>query len=85
MNMGTIKTFVAGLTLVSFSVMPAFAAGPEAGPVKQVGLFAKKAEDCAKDAKKVADKKAGDSKKKAGCDNGCDGDGNDRRCDRDAT
>ena len=80
MNMGTLKTFVAGLTLVSFSALPAFAAGPDAGPVKQVGLFAKKAEDCAKDGKKAADKKAGDSKKKAGCDNGCDGDG-DGDCD----
>ena len=52
MNMATLKTFAAGLALASFSALPALAAGPEA-PVKQVGLFAKKVEDCAKDAKKV--------------------------------
>ena len=87
MNMATLKTFAAGLALASFSALPALAAGPEA-PVKQVGLFAKKVEDCAKDAKKVAKKKSngkhgnGDDGKKAGCDGdnngkkaGCDGDG----------
>ena len=73
MNMATLKTFAAGLALASFSALPALAAGPEA-PVKQVGLFAKKVEDCAKDAKKVAKKKSngkhgnGDDGKKAGCD-----------------
>ena len=81
MNTGTIKTFVAGLTLISFSAMPALAEGPAAGPVKQVGLFAKKGEDCAKDSKKVAKKKSDDAKKKAGCDNGCDGNGNGGDCD----
>ena len=79
MKMGSIKTFVAGLALVSFSALPAVADGP----VQQVGLFAKKAEECAKDSKKAAKKKASDSKKKAsdskkkaGCDAdaGCDGD-----------
>ena len=71
MNMATLKTFAAGLALASFSALPALAAGPEA-PVKQVGLFAKKVEDCAKDAKKVAKKKTngknGDDGKTAGCD-----------------
>jgi len=80
MNMGTIKTFVASLALVSFSALPALAEGPAAGPVKQTGLFSKKGDDCAKDSKNVAKKKAGDSKKKAGCDKGCDGDG-DGDCD----
>ncbi len=77
MNIGTLKSFVAGLTLVSFSALPVMAAGPAAGPVEQVGLFStltKKGDDCAKDAKKIAKKKSDDAKK-AGCDNGGDGGG----------
>ena len=78
MNIGTLKSFVAGLTLVSFTALPVMAAGPAAGPVEQVGLFStltkKKGDDCAKDAKKVAEKKSADAKK-AGCDNGGDSDG----------
>ena len=83
MNMGTIKTFVAGLALFSLSAMPVMAEGPAAGPVQQVGLFSKltkKDEDCAKDSKNGADKKSADAKK-AGCDNGCDGDGDGDGCD----
>ncbi|MDP7211771.1 MAG: hypothetical protein QF507_08425, partial [Vicinamibacterales bacterium] len=75
MFMGSFKNLVAGLALVSFTAIPALAAGPAAGPVQQVGLFSKKAEDCAKDSKKDAKKKSDDSKKKSTCDNGCDGDG----------
>jgi len=70
MNMATIKTFVAGLALVSFSAAPALADGPESASVKTVGLFAKKVEDCAKDAKTNGKKKGNgdDDGKKAGCD-----------------
>lgn len=79
MYMATMKRFVAGLALISFASAPVLAADGAPTEIKPVGLFSKKVEDCAKDAKngKKNGKKNGD--KKAGCDddkgakkNGCD-------------
>ena len=79
MYMETMKKIVAGLALVSFASAPVLAADGAPTEIKPVGLFSKKVEDCAKDAKngKKNGKKNGD--KKAGCDddkgakkNGCD-------------